>query len=213
MGKGVLYYAGMGAGILYLLGDLVGGFITPNYNYIKNAVSELIQSGAENRMLLSPFMFLHAVMIILFASRLLSQHPNNHSQSVFIGGVLLLVVGISHALSSSIFPMDPVGSKSTFPGVMHLLLVGVTVVSIFILMPLLGVGLTRLYEWKYFLVFTIICLVIIVISGISSPIVIGRGIEVMGLTERITGYAFYLWMFALALLLLSEKAGQMAMNF
>ena len=25
-----LYYAGFGAGIMYLVGDLVGGFITPN---------------------------------------------------------------------------------------------------------------------------------------------------------------------------------------
>ncbi|HSF83845.1 MAG TPA: DUF998 domain-containing protein [Anaerolineales bacterium] len=213
MGKGILYYAGMGAGIFYLLGDLVGGYITPNYNYIKNAVSELIQSGAENRMLLSPFMFLHAVMIILFTSGLLSQHPFNLSKLVFIGGILLLVVGISHALSSSIFPMDPVGSRSTFPGVMHLALVGVTVVSIFILMPLLGIGLTRHYEWRYFPVFTIICLVIILISGISSPIVIGKGIEVMGLTERITGYTFYVWMFFLAFLLLKEQSGQMAVNF
>ena len=80
-------------------------------------------------------------------------------------------------------------------------------------MPLLGIGLTRLYEWKYFLVFTIICLLIIVISGISSPIVIGKGIQVMGLTERITGYTFYLWIFALALLLLKEQSGQMALNF
>ena len=51
------YYAGFGAGIFYLLGDIVGGLITPDYNYVKNAVSELIQSGAKNRLLLSSFMF------------------------------------------------------------------------------------------------------------------------------------------------------------
>lgn len=213
MSKGMLLYAGIGAGVFYLLGDLIGGFITPNYSFIRNAVSELIQSGAENRVFLSSFMFLHALMITLFSLGLLVQHPFAQSKAVFIGGLLLLAVGLSHLLSSSIFPMDPVGAESTFPGVMHLILVGITVVSIFILMPLLGLGLSRLYEWRYFLVFTFVCLVIIILSGIASPIVIGRGIEVMGLTERITGYTFYIWMFALAFLLLKEQSGQISLAF
>lgn len=213
MGKGILFYAGMGAGMFYLLGDLVGGYITPNYNYIKNAVSELIQSGAENRAFLSSFMFFHALMIILFAIGLLAQHPFNQSKSIFVGGILLLGVGISHVLSSSIFPMDPVGAKSTFPGVMHLVLVGITVVSIFILMPLLGIGLSRFYEWRYFLIFTLFCLAIILLSGISSPFVIGKGVQAMGLTERITGYSFYLWLFILAFLLLKEQSAHMSLNF
>lgn len=204
MDKVLLYYAGFGAGVFYLLGDIVGGIITPKYNYVKNAVSELIQSGAENRGVLSSFLFLHAVMIILFSIGILIQHPFKQSKLIFIGGILLLGVGISHALSSSIFPMDPVGGGSTFPGTMHLILVGFTVVSIFVLMPLLGIGFYRFYGWKSFLIFTFLCLVVIVISGVSSPIVIGKGIEVMGLTERITGYTFYIWLSVMAYLLIIE---------
>ncbi|MGD2178744.1 MAG: DUF998 domain-containing protein, partial [Anaerolineae bacterium] len=180
MDKGLLYYAGFGAGILYLLGDMVGGLITPNYSYMRNAVSELIQSGAENRPFLSSFLFLHALMIILFSIGILALHPYQQSTSIFIGGVLLLTVGISHALSSSVFPMDPVGSKSTVPGSVHLILVGITVISIIILMPLLGVGMQRAYEWRYFMPFTFLCLVVVAVSGISSPIVISKGIGVMG---------------------------------
>ncbi len=199
-----LYYAGFAAGLFYLLGDLLGGFITPSYNYIKNAVSELVQSGAENRPLLSVFFFIHAVMIALFAIGILVQYPFSQSWLVFVGGILLFAVGISHALSSSIFPMDPVGNKSTFPGTMHLILVGVTVVCIFILMPLLGIGFSRLYGWNNFAAYTIVSLAIIVLSGVASPIVIGKGIEIMGLTERITGYTFYVWMAVLAYLLISS---------
>lgn len=199
-----LYYAGFAAGLFYLLGDLIGGFITPSYNYIRNAVSELVQSGAENRRLLSVFFFVHAIMIILFAVGILVQHSFSQSWLVFLGGLLLLAVGISHALSSSIFPMDPVGAESTFPGKMHLILVGVTVVSIIILMPLLGIGLSRLYGWNDFATYTFVSLAIIAVSGVASPIVIGRGIEVMGLTERITGYTFYVWMAVLAYLLINS---------
>lgn len=201
MDSDYLYNAGFAAGLFYLLGDLLGGFVTPAYNYIENAVSELVQSGAENRRLLSVFFFVHAIMIVLFAVGILAQHPVTLSSLVFIGGILLLVVGMSHALSSSIFPMDPVGVESTFPGVMHLVLVAVTVVSIFILMPLLGIGFSRLYGWNDFATFSFVSLAIIVVSGAASPIVIRRGIGVMGLTERITGYTFYIWMAVLAYLL------------
>jgi hypothetical protein len=204
MGNELLYYAGFGAGILYLVGDLVGGYITPNYSYVKNAVSELIQSGAEHRTFLSSFLFLHALTIILFSIGILSDHPFESSKSIFIGGILLLAVGASHALSSSIFPQDPVGAESTFPGVMHLILVGITVVAIVVLMPLLGVGFDRLYGWRHFLIFTFLCLAVITVSGVSSPVVISKGIEAMGLTERITGYTFYAWMFVLAYLLINE---------
>jgi hypothetical protein len=89
---------------------------------------------------------------------------------------------------------------------MHLILVGITVVSIFVLMPLLGFGFHELYEWGRFVGFTILSLAVIVISGVSSPVVINKGIELMGLSERITGYTFYAWLFVLAHLLINEQS-------
>jgi len=210
MNKKLFYLGGFGAGIFYLIGDIVGGIITPHYSYISNAVSELIQSGAENRFFLSLFLFIHALMIILFSFGILIHHPYGKIKSIYIGGVLLLGVGISHAFSSSIFPQDPVGSEMTFPGLMHLIFVGFTVLFIFAIMPLLGLGLYKRYEWKSFRIFTFISLAIIIISGISSPIVIAKGIEVMGLTERLTGYMFYLWLFVLAFLLIKQQTEQLS---
>jgi hypothetical protein len=210
MNKKLFYFGGFGAGIFYLIGDIVGGIITPNYSYISNAVSELIQSGAENRIFLSSFLFLHALMIILFAIGLLVHYPYNKSKSINIAGIFILIVGISHALSSSIFPQDPVGAEATFPGVMHLILVGITVLLIFATMPLMAIGFSRSYNWKSFSVFTYVCLAVIVISGVSSPIVIANEIEVMGLTERITGYMFYVWLFVLAYLLIKKQSEQIS---
>jgi hypothetical protein len=204
MNKVLLYYAGFGAGALYMLGDLVGGLITPNYSYLRNAVSELIQSGAEHRPFLSSFLFLHALMIVAFSVGILALHPFQQSRSIFAGGILLLAVGISHALSSSVFPMDPVGAEATIEGSLHLILVGVTVISIIVLMPLLGVGMQQSYGWQYFQHFTFLSLAVIAASGLASPIVIAKGIELMGLTERVTGYTFYVWLSVLAFLLVKE---------
>ena len=206
MEKRLLYYAGYGAGIFYLLGDFIGGTITPEYNYITNAVSGLIQSGAEERIFLSSFLFIHAVMIILFAVGIILQHSYKQSKSIFFGGSLLLVIGINHLMSSSIFPMDPIGTESTFPGVMHLFLLGLSIVSTLILMPLLGVRLKHYYNWKFFSTFTFLCLAVIIITGVTTPVVLGNGIEVMGVTERIVAYTFYIWMSGLAYLLINEQS-------
>lgn len=208
MEKRLLYYAGYGAGIFYLLGDFIGGIITPDYNFITNAVSELIQSGAEYRIFLSSFMFLHAVMIIVFSIGIIIQYSHKQSKSIFIGGMLLLVVGISHAMSSSLFPMDPIGAESTFPGIMHFILLGISVGSTFIFMPLLGVGLKHSYNWEYFLTFTFLCLAVIIFTGITTPVMLSNGIEVMGLTERIVAYTFYIWMFVLAYLLMNKQSAR-----
>jgi len=120
--------------------------------------------------------------------------------------IILFAIGINHVMSSSIFPIDPLMTESTFPGVMHLILLGVSVVSTFILMPLLGVGLKHSYNWKYFSIFTFLCLAVIIITGVSTHVVLGNGIEVMGLTEIIVAYTFYIWLSGLAYLLINKKS-------
>ena len=200
----LLYYAGIVAGIAYLVGDIIGGMITPEYSYKANAVSELVQTGAKDRLFISTFLFVHAVCIILFAVGVLSNHTYQDNKMVFIAGIGLLVVGICHAISSSIFPQDPVGDEATFPGRMHLVLVGITVVVLLIVLPLMGQGMYVDRGWGSFRTLTFICLPIMVLGGVLTPVIIGKGIEAMGLTERLVAYTFYLWLAVLAYKLIEE---------
>lgn len=186
------------SGLIYLTGDIVGGIIKEDYNYISNAASELIQSGAENRILLSVFFLCHALAIIMFGMGLKKHYPSNKSKQIYIGGLLLILIGISHSLSGTIFAMDPVGTTSTIPGILHLIFVGISVVAIFFLFPLIAQGLYKYYNWKSLRIYSYLSFVIIVISGLASPIIIKNELPYMGLTERITGYVFYIWLFVLA---------------
>ena len=117
--------------------------------------------------------------------------------------------GVGGGVSTSTVAVDLRfdGLGTGVPGTLHLVLVGITVVAILFLVPLLGIGLTQLYGWQYFDAFSYFCLAVIAIGGISSPLVIGKGIEVMGLTERITAYTFYIWLAVMAYLLLGEAIG------
>jgi len=200
----LLYYAGMASVISYLLADIIGGIITPNYSIIENAVSELIQSGAENRLLLSSFTFVHGLMGILFGIGIILHHPYNEAKLIFIGGILLMIIGLNNALSGSIFPQDPIGGKTTFEGTMHLILVGINVVLVIPTLLMIGQGLYRYKNWESFRSFTFICVPIILISGVLSAYVIANEIKLMGLTERMNVYTFFIWVFTLAYLLIKE---------
>jgi hypothetical membrane protein len=203
MDRKLLYYSGMGAGIAYLLGDIIGGIVTPGYSFISNAVSELSQSGAVNRPIMIPFLFAHAVMLILFGYTIMCHHPYKRSKLVFLGGILVLIIGVCHSLSGTIFPQDPVGDPATFAGTMHLILVGITVILIFFLLPMGGQGLYKLKNWKTFRTFSFICLPIMIVFGALTPVMMDMGM--MGVAERIVGYTFYLWVFVLACLLIKGQ--------
>jgi uncharacterized protein DUF998 len=208
MDKKLLYYAGMGSVIAYLLADIIGGIITPNYSYIVNAISELSQSGAENRMLISSLFFLSAIMGILFTIGIISKHPHKQSKLIFIGGILLIVMEIFSALTGTIFPMDPIGVETTFAGTMHLVLVGIDAVLIFPALLMIGTGFYREKNWKSFRSYTFTSLLIIFIFGVLSAVVIVNGIELMGLVARVTIYTYLLWIFVLAYKLIMEKPEQ-----
>ncbi len=73
-----------------MLVDIIGGIITPGYSYVVNAVSELIQAGSEHTLLLSPIMFISAVMGVLFGIGIVSNFKYRQSKLLFIGGTLIL---------------------------------------------------------------------------------------------------------------------------
>ncbi len=205
MSNNKIYYAGLIAGLVFLSGDIVGGIITPDYSYVSNAVSELLESGANNRFLFSSFYFLHAAFIIFFAFGILINYPKSQFKQIYFGGLMLMIVGMCHALSSTMFPMDPVGTEATTAGILHLVLVGISVIAIFILFPLIGYGFNKLYQWKGFKQYTYISLAVLLISGIASPIIINLELPFMGLSERITGYVFYIWLFVLSYKLVRQN--------
>lgn len=201
----ILYLGGVLAGLIYLTGDIVGGVITPNYSYAANAASELIQTGAENRALLSAFFFLHGVAIITAGLAIVNTHSRKQAKRLHFVGILLIIVGTSHAFSGTIFAMDPVGSEPTVFGIMHLVLVGISVLAILVLFPLAGLDLKKRYGWHGLSIFTFVCFTIIFLSGISSPYVINNDLPYMGLTERITGYVFYVWLMVICLRLMKTQ--------
>jgi len=101
--------------------------------------------------------------------------------------------------------MDPFGGEATFPGEMHKILTGINIVLIILAIPIIGIGLYKEKQWKLFRLYSIITVIIMGTCGGFTSVLMMNDIELLGLFERITIYAYQLWIFILAFLLMKEQ--------
>lgn len=205
MDKRLLLFGGILGPIAYLLNDIIGGIVTPDYSYIQNTVSDLTKAGTQDTYLLGSILLLiSALMGIAFGIGIIAHYQYKHSKLVFLGGLFLIIIGVSTSLTGTIFPQDPIGGELTFPGTMHLVLVGISAILVFPTLLMIGIGLYRAKQWKSFRLYTFISVVIMLIFGGLSIIVIMNEIALMGLVERISVYVFQIWSVVLAFKLITK---------
>ena len=208
MDKKLLYYGGIFGPIIFLLNDIIGSIITENYSPITHAVSELTQAGAENAVLLSSIFLIAGIMLAIFGIGIALHYKYSESKLIFLGGIFIMFLGIFSALSGTIFPMDPFDTEATFAGNMHIIITGVNIILITLAIPMIGIGLNRLKKWKSFRLYSIITVLIMIIFGVSTSFLVMNDIELLGLFERVTIYAYQSWIFVLAYLFLKQKSEQ-----
>ena len=204
MDRKFMYYGGILSPIFFVLVDIIGGIITPDYSRIINAVSELTQAGSENIYLLSSLFFISAVMGIGFGIGIVTEFSYSRSKLIFSGGILIIINGIFSGLTGTIFPMDPFNVDITFAGTMHIILTALNALMIMLLIPMMGIGFYRERQWVSFRLYSIITLLIIVIFGGSTPVLMMNDIGLLGLFERIVIYSYLLWFFVLAFKLIRD---------
>lgn len=200
-----LYFGGIFGPIFFLLNDIIGTIITSGYSPIINAVSELTQTGAENAILLSSFFLIAAFGLVIFAIGLVTHYPFGTSNLIFLGGIFIIFLGILSALTGTIFPMDPFGEAATFAGEMHKNLTMVNIVLIVLAIPMIGIGIYKEKQWKLFMVYSFITVLIMVSCGILTGVLMAKNIKLLGVFERITIYTYQSWIFILAVLLINLK--------
>ncbi|MFX1566887.1 MAG: DUF998 domain-containing protein [Promethearchaeota archaeon] len=199
-----LYLGGIIGPIVFLLNDIIGTIITPGYSQVIHAVSELTQAGAENAVLLSSLFLIAAIGLIIFGIGLVAHYNFKTSKAIFLGGIFIISLGILSALTGTIFPMDPFGEDATFAGNMHQYLTYVNIALIVLAIPMIGIGLYKEKQWKLFIIYSIITVITMVICGVLTGVLTANNIEMLGLFERITIYAYQTWILILAVLLIKE---------
>jgi hypothetical protein len=206
--KRYLFYGGMLNLLLYLAADIVGGLLTPDYVFKEHAVSELMLEGAEFRTMVSAMIFASSLAGLAFGIGFLLHFQYSKDRLMFVAGILLTVSALITSFTSTIFPQDPRDGDVTFAGTMHLTLVGLNVLITIIAMLLCGIGLNRKFGWKRFRLYSVITLVVMAVGGVVSTVFIQNDIQWLGVSERVSIYAYFVWNAVMAWLLLQAFSGK-----
>jgi hypothetical membrane protein len=198
-----LLYCGVIAPVIYVITAIVGAALRNDYSHIVNAISELLSNGAPNKAVLDVVFNIYNALLFAFAiggSIVLKNAPRmcRIAFGIFVGIQVL-------SFSWFLFPMDPLGTESTFAGTMHNVLGGVVAFTT-ILMPLLmGLGFQKLSGTNRYSTYAFISSFIIFVSGLTGVILSLQGFLVFGLFERITIGAYEVWVLVTALKLLKTE--------
>jgi len=201
------YYAlcGMIAPILFIFTTILGGALRPGYSHISDTISELFSPGSPNKLLLDTLHTTFTLLLILFGIGLLRfvQGSGQSTKAGVTGAVLYIGMGLASFTTATIFPQDPWGLPSTFPGQMHMIMSGVvTLLSLFSFL-FIGTWVDQAGFFPGFRVYSWITIGAAVLAAgffaasLDSPI--------MGLAERTAALIGFQWTFRLGWSLFSWK--------
>lgn len=188
-----LLLSGALSSLVYVANVVVGGLLTPGYSHVRNAVSELTQAGAPHAVALGLPYALSGLLLAAFGAAVCLVSYRT-SRRVFTGGLLIGLFAVQAVLLGTVFPQDPLGAPLTFPGTMHLVLVGVSVPLIVSAILLIGFGLDRaVSRWRHFRLYSMVTVLLMFAGGVLTPISIAGDVEALGLAERVTQMAYLTW--------------------
>jgi hypothetical protein len=114
-----------------------------------------------------------------------------------IGAWLFIAMGLVIVTTATVFPQDAWASPPTFPGEMHKILIGLVGLPSILSMLLLGIGFSRAGVSRGFGTYTFLTAAVVLLLAVFYAAKMGS--PIMGLAERVTILAGFLWTFILAL--------------
>lgn len=196
--KKVLLICGAISPLIYIGMTFLGGALIPGYSHITDTVSELMSPGAPNKTLMDILMASSSVFMSLFGIGVLHfvKGSGQASKLGLTSAILLIVLGILQIIVVAFFPQDPMGEKLTFPGKMHIGLVGIQALMSILIPLFLGLWLRKTGLMPGFGTYSIVSAALTIAMGIA---IMPLGSSILGLTERLTILIYDLWLIVIGI--------------
>jgi hypothetical protein len=181
---------GLGAVIAYVGTTVLGGAIVPGYSHVSDSVSSLTSPGGAHREVLAVGFAVYnvAVATVGLALPRLASRPR---LPLRIAGWLLIACGAAGVLMLEPFPQYPMGAPITPNGTVHIVLAGVSALTLVVAVTLAGVAWRTEPIWHRLWVFSIVVAgAILATGGIGAAFITS---PYFGLLERSTQASFLSW--------------------
>jgi hypothetical protein len=210
----LLLLSGVASGALFLIGDVVSGMRLHgddggNYSFISNTISELLIPTDPSRSIAVFCMVLSDLCGMAFGfggirhlpvqqHHIKSYRPDRRSTTA-ISGTLLGIAGTCNLFSAALFPQDERGGgKATLAGILHILLLLVTVLASLTAMLLMQGTFSRAFQ-----IYTMASILGMCLGVVATPTFASR--NMLGMAERFSAYSFCLWQAVTAVVMLKSR--------
>lgn len=194
---------GIAGPIIYILAVIIGGMIRNDYNFLYNTISELTLANAPNLILMSAFFGIYNFSLVIFGIGALMDNEIAESKKYKAATLMLAIIGVM-GLLLLFFPQDPRNAAVTFKGTMHIAIAGISSLLTLISVLLIGLNFRKVKKMKSFSIYSFISFIVILISGGAAAISVSSNSAFGGLFERITIFAFMLWLIVFSYLILKK---------
>lgn len=197
-----LLVCGIVAPLLYIGSDIAAAARFAGYSYADQTISELMAIGAPTRPFLITLFVPWNLLVMAFGAGAWASAGQKRAQRV--AGILLLAYGCV-SLAGLFSPMHLRGGAGSATDVMHILLtMGI------VLFALLYIGFGAFTSGKWFRLYSIVTIVIMLVFGglagsEGARIAANLPTPWVGVFERVSVYSSMLWMLAFALMLLRRE--------
>ena len=201
---------GISAPILFFLVAFVGGLLRPGYSHVSQAISELTEAGAVNKVYLDLALLVMEVLTILFGLGFYWV-VRTASWRLRSSAALMVLIG-SVGLLFYRYPMDPMGTDMTPDGRMHLIIVTVSAVAAILGVLLSARGWASVSGGRGIARMCYVVLAAMLFSGVAAALVGSQGLPGIGIWQRINTGAFSAWQIATAIYLLRPGVSEMFLD-
>ncbi|MGF7118759.1 DUF998 domain-containing protein [Methanobacterium oryzae] len=189
--------------VIYIFAVIFGGMIRGDYNFLYNTISELTLANAPNLLLMSILFGIYNLSLLIFGTGAFRDNEIDTNKKYKTATLMLAIIGIL-GLLLLFFPQDPRNAAITFQGTMHIAIAGIASFLTLISVLLMGLNFRKVKEMKNFAIYSFISFAVILISGGMAAISVGSNSAYGGLFERITIFAFMLWVIVFSYLIIKK---------
>ncbi len=196
--------SGAVSAVIYAAHVVLGGLLWTGYSHMTQTISELTADGAPNAALLRGFTTVYGVLAIIFAAwAIFALRKAGAKKTAIVGAVLLFIMEFASLVGYGLFPLRG-GTEMDPENMGHLIVTGIVVLCTISSVLLVGLGLVKSPGLRVLGVFSLICAVMIVVSGGMTPVALANHLTVGGLLERLNIFTLQTWVFVLSVSLVRK---------
>lgn len=196
--------SGAVSAVIYAAHVVLGGLLWTGYSHMTQTISELTADGAPNAALLRGFTTVYGVLAIIFAAwAIFALRKAGAKKTAIVGAVLLFIMEFASLVGYGFFPLRG-GTEMDPENMGHLIVTGIVVLCTISSVLLVGLGLVKSPGLRVLGVFSLICAVMIVVSGGMTPVALANHLTVGGLLERLNIFTLQTWVFVLSVSLVRK---------